>query len=194
MLTRNLPTIHKFKTSLVRGAVSVRGARQRFQRRVSGFRGPVVSPAPETAEEPKFALGRAPGGWYLSPMLTGVLSTGLLALLAWIPAARSQASVQRAELRDRVVSAATVFGGPADSPLRALSPTTARVWVAPHRRSAAPQGGNSRNNDGVQPARAAASGATHSFAARRDLAHCSGYREKRLTIPHDATAPPPNRW
>src|SRR5437016_3709860 len=100
-------------------------------------------------------------------MFTRVLSSGLLALLAWIPAARSQAWVQPAELRERVVSAATALEDLADSPSRVVGLATAHARVAPHRRSGAPQGGASRNSGGVQRAFAAGCVATNPLATLR---------------------------
>jgi len=115
-----------------------------------------------------------------------VLSSFLLALLAWIPLGRGQARPLRGDLRDRALFAVSALDL-ATSPARAASGMSARAALAPSRRPATPP----ITVPVVDAERVWAHVQRTWWPAAADRpANWRGFREPRLAAPHDATAPP----
>src|SRR4051794_32804381 len=122
-------------------------------------------------------------------MLTRVLGSALLALLAWLPAERGRTWALRGTARERIAVSVSALDVATDSPARAQRLETLPLRLAPQRKT--PPAPTASCGVGAVEIGPAPSRVLQSLASRGT--EVRGIRAKRLTIPHDATAPPPRR-
>ena len=124
-------------------------------------------------------------------MLLRSLCTGLLALLAWLPVGHAQSWALRGNPREPALAATSALDIAADSPSRIGSADTFGVRTLPPRRPDRGYGGGGGFiADAVVLGSASTTRPSVGRVVRGDV---SSGRAKRLTIPHDATAPPHNQ-
>jgi hypothetical protein len=141
--------------------------------------------------EHKSAVFRGNPTNYLSRMLMRSLCTGLLALLAWLPVGHAQSRVLRGNPHEPALAVTSALDLAADLPSRVGSAGPFRARTLPPRRpSRLPVGdGASVAEVGSRPVFVASRGDAVRTLDRRG----PRVRAKRLTIPYDATAPPPRQ-
>jgi len=124
-------------------------------------------------------------------MLLRSLCTGLLALLAWLPIGHAQSWVLRGNPRGPALAAASALDIAADSPSRIGSAGSFSVRTLPPQRLGKAQLGDGGSfADIVFPFEV---GASRPLDGRTTRGLTLRVRAKRLTIPYDATAPPPHQ-
>src|SRR3954471_3575853 len=119
-------------------------------------------------------------------MLTRSLCTGLLALLAWLPVGHAQSRVLRGNPRDPALAATSALDIAADSPSRLGSANDVSPRTLPPPRHP----GKVRGGDGAAAIEVVVGlGATamRPNTGRAMRGQPLVLRERRLTIPHDAT-------
>ena len=140
--------------------------------------------------EHKFRAGRDRLVRLFLRMFARALWTGLLALLAWLPIGRVESRAFRAEQPHRTLFAVSAIDL-ADSPARISDGASTSRELAPDRRPTTPRA--------LPRAGAAADrGTTYATEIWRpaDNPRPTGWRgflDRRLILPHDATAPPARR-
>ena len=128
---------------------------------------------------------------YLSRMLPRSLCTALLALLAWLPLGHAQSLALRGNPREPALAATSALDIAADSPARIGTEENFSVRTLPFRRLDKAYGGDGGFlADAVFLADVSTTRPNLGRVTGRDV---SSARAKRLTIPHDATAPPRNQ-
>lgn len=121
-------------------------------------------------------------------MLSRAVWTVVLALLAWIPVGRGNAWSMRGSLDDRAIVAISALDVAGESPARIASAADVRITRTSSRRPEAPRTIVDAVDAVRRPsARAALRGASELRQQRRLW---RAFREKRLSFPHDAIAPP----
>src|SRR3954466_2031204 len=121
-------------------------------------------------------------------MLMRSLCTGLLALLAWHPVGYAQSRVLRGNPREPALAATSALDVAADSPSRVGSANNVGPRTLPPRHP-----GKVRAGDGAAAVEAVfgqEATAVRPNTGRAMRGQPLLPRERRLTIPHDATAPP----
>jgi hypothetical protein len=139
----------------------------------------------------KFALGDDAVCGYLWRMFSRALWTGLLALLAWIPIGRAQSRDVRVDRGERTLFVVSALDVATDSPARVGEPRGLPRQLTSDRRPPTPRALPRVTDEAEQSASSRAS--TWRRAAAPTPSGWRGFQEKRLILPHDATAPPPPR-
>ena len=124
-------------------------------------------------------------------MLTRSLCTGLLALLAWLPVGHAQSRALRGNPREPALAVTSALDLAADSPSRIGSGWSFSARSLPPRSP-----GRAHAGDGASVAETVfrpVVGATRFITAETLDRHGPRVRAKRVTIPYDATAPPPRQ-
>ncbi|HEX4683300.1 MAG TPA: hypothetical protein VH277_11340 [Gemmatimonadaceae bacterium] len=121
-------------------------------------------------------------------MLPRTLWTSLLVLLAWLPIGQAASRGVRVGQEHRTLFAITALDVATESPARAAEPGSLLRDVAPDRRPAPPRVGPKTSADAEQ--RVWSPSSSWRPATSPQPSGWRGFREKRLILPHDATAPP----
>lgn len=120
-------------------------------------------------------------------MLSRALWTVVLALLAWIPVGRGNAWAMRGSFDDRVIVAISALDIAGESPAR-ITAFADRITFGSLKspepsRTIVPVNDAARRDSSVAAVRRPA-------GTPRQRGAWRAFREKRLSFPHDATAPP----
>jgi hypothetical protein len=122
-------------------------------------------------------------------MLMRSLCTGLLALLAWLPVGYAQSRVLRGNPREPALAATSALDVAADSPSRVGSTNNVGPRTLPPRHPGKVRAGDD-GAGAVESVFGLDANAMRPNTGRPSRRQPLLLRAKRLTIPHDATAPP----